>query len=60
MKEENVLAHVAETLGVGLPDLARDKFNAEFKAGIYLEVAGATWSVPFDCEEDVPFMATAY
>jgi hypothetical protein len=45
---------------VGLPDFAHYEFNDGLKAGVDIDVAWATWSVPFDREEDVTFMATAY
>lgn len=60
VREEDILAHIAEHERVGLIDLAHYDIDDETRAKIDLEAGWATWSVPIDREEDVTFIATAY
>lgn len=60
VREEDILAHVADHDHIGLIDLAHYDIEDELKAKINVEAGWATWSVPIDREEDVTFIATAY
>lgn len=60
VKEGDVLHHVMEEHGVGLVDLSNYEVPDELKASFDLGACWATWSMPFDREEDVYFVATAY
>ncbi|MBL9214890.1 MAG: hypothetical protein JNG83_05395 [Opitutaceae bacterium] len=60
LKEEDVLHHVVDDHGVGVIDLRGYEVPEEVKKEIELEACWATWSVPFDREEDFHFVATAY
>jgi len=60
LKEEDVLQHMAETEGLGLVDLRSYDPPDEIKKGLDMDACWATWSVPFDQEEDFMFIATAY
>ena len=60
VKEDDVLHHIVETDGVGLVDLAEYDVPDELKKGVDIAACWATWSVPFDREEDFWFVATAY
>ena len=60
LREEDVLTHVADTEGVGLIDLRTYEVSEELRKTIDPGACWATWSVPFDKEEDVYFVATAY
>jgi hypothetical protein len=60
LKEEDVLHHVVDDHGVGVVDLRGYEVPEEVKKEIDLEACWATWSVPFDREEDFHFVATAY
>ncbi len=60
VKEEDVLRHVMETDGIGLVDLTCYEIPDEVKKATEVGMCWATWSVPFDREEDFWFVATAY
>ncbi|CAM2991534.1 hypothetical protein [Rariglobus hedericola] len=60
VKESDVLQHVMDEHGVGLVDLRAYEVPDDLRATIDLGACWATWSVPFDREEDVYFIATAY
>ena len=60
LKEEDVLHHLVEDHGVGLIDLRNYEGSEELKKKIDLGACWATWTVPFDQEEGIYFLATAY
>jgi hypothetical protein len=60
IKEEDVLQHLVEAEGLGLVDLRGYEPPDDIKKGLDLEACWATWSVPFDLEEDFMFVASAY
>ncbi|HVU33627.1 MAG TPA: hypothetical protein VHE61_09350 [Opitutaceae bacterium] len=60
VKEDDVLHHVVETEGIGLVDLQAYDISDEIKKATDLGAAWATWTVPFDREEDFWFVASAY
>lgn len=60
LREEDVLHHVVDDHGVGVVDLRGYEVPEEVKKEIDLDACWATWSVPFDREEDFHFVATAY
>jgi hypothetical protein len=60
LREEDVLHHVVDDHGVGVVDLRGYDVPEDVKKEIDLEACWATWSVPFDREEDFHFVATAY
>ncbi len=60
LREEDVLHHVVDDHGVGVVDLRGYDVPEEVKKDIDLDACWATWSVPFDREEDFHFVATAY
>lgn len=60
LREDDVLHHVVENDGVGLVDLRHYDVGEEIKKSLDLAACWATWSVPFDREEDFHFVATAY
>jgi hypothetical protein len=60
VREEDVLSHLVESEGVGLVDLREYEVSEDLKKGMDRGAAWATWSVPFDQEEDFTFVATAY
>jgi hypothetical protein len=60
MREEDLLHHVVDDHGVGVVDLRGYEVPEEVKKDIDLDACWATWSVPFDREEDFHFVATAY
>jgi hypothetical protein len=60
VREEDVLSHLVESESVGLVDLREYDVSEDLKKGMDRGAAWATWSVPFDQEEDFTFIATAY
>jgi hypothetical protein len=60
IREEDVLQHLVEAEGLGLVDLRGYDPPDDAKKNIDLDACWATWSVPFDQEEDFTFVASAY
>ncbi len=60
VREDDVLHHIVEAEGVGLVDLADYDVPDDVKKNVDKDACWATWSVPFDHEEDFWFVATAY
>lgn len=60
VKEEDVLHHLVEDHGIGLIDLRTYDGADDLKKTIDLGACWATWTVPFDRDEDFHFLATAY
>jgi len=60
LREEDLLHHVVDDHGVGVIDLRVYEVPDEVKRSIDVGACWATWSVPFDKEEDFHFVATAY
>src|SRR5229473_250726 len=60
LKEEDLLHYMVEEAGISLIDLSSYDVPDEFKKNIDLGTCWATWSAPFDQEENFYFVATAY
>jgi hypothetical protein len=60
IREEDVLQHLVETDGLGLVDLRGYEAPEELRKNLDIDACWATWSVPFDQEEDFTFVASAY
>jgi hypothetical protein len=60
LREDDLLQHIVDSDGVGLMDLRRLDVADDIKKSLDLGACWATWSVPFDREEDFHFVATAY
>ena len=60
LKEDDMLHHIVETDGVGLVDLREYEVPDDMKKHVDSGACWATWSVPFDKEEEFTFVATAY
>lgn len=60
LKEDDVLHHIVESDGVGLVDLRDYEVPDDAKKNLDVGACWATWSVPFDREEEFHFVATAY
>jgi hypothetical protein len=60
LREEDLLHHVVDDHGVGVIDLRGYEVPEDVKRDLDLGACWATWSVPFDKEEDFHFVATAY
>ena len=60
VKEETILHHISDTEGVGLIDLQSYEVPDDVRKATDAGMCWATWTVPFDREEDFWFVATAY
>ena len=60
LREDDVLQYIVDNEGVGLVDLRTYDVSDDIKKTLDSDVCWATWSVPFDREEDYRFIATAY
>ena len=60
IKEDDVLHYVVENEGVGLVDLRDYDVPEDSKKNLDPGACWATWSVPFDREEEFHFVASAY
>ena len=60
LKEDEVLHHIVESDGIGLVDLRDYDVPDDLKKELDRGACWATWSVPFDREEEFWFVATAY
>lgn len=60
LREEDVLHAVLEDPSVGVADLRHYDVPEEVRKGLDLGMCWATWTVPFDKEEDFWLVATAY
>lgn len=58
--EQDVIQHVMDDQGVGLVDLRSYEVPEELRTGPDLGACWATWSAPFDKEDGIYFVATAY
>jgi hypothetical protein len=60
LSEDDLLHHLVDNDGIGLIDLRTYDVPEEFRRNVDLGSCWATWSVPFDKEEDFYSVATAY
>ena len=60
LSEGDLLHHLVEVDGIGLIDLQNYEVPEEIRKNLELGPCWATWTVPFDKEEDFYFVATAY
>lgn len=60
VKEDDVLHHIVETEGIGLVDLQAVDVPEDARKATDVGMCWATWTVPFDHEEDFWFVASAY
>lgn len=60
LDEDDLLHHLVENEGLGLVDLRTYEVPEEFRRDIDIGSCWATWSVPFDREEDFTMVATSY
>jgi len=60
LREEDVLQYIVDNENAGLVDLRNYDLTDDVKKTLDLGACWATWSVPFDREEDFHFIATAY
>lgn len=60
ISEDALLEYAVDELQLGLIDVRDIDFNDDVKLHLNPGVCWATWSVPFDKDEDVHYVASAY
>jgi hypothetical protein len=60
VKEEDVLRYCVDEHGIGLVDLQAYEGADEVRVGLHHPDCWATWTVPFDRDEDFTLVASAY
>lgn len=60
LREEELLRVAQEELGLGLVDLRHYDVPEEIRKDLDLDRCWATWTVPYDRDDNVWFLATAY
>ncbi len=60
VQEDAMLHHLVEAEGLGLVDMRDYDVPDDIRKGMDVGACWATWSVPFDREEEFWFVATAY
>jgi len=60
LEEDALLHHLIETDGIGLIDLRNYDVPDDVRKSVDVGSCWATWTVPFDKEEDFYFVASAY
>lgn len=60
VKEEDVLQHCVDEHGIGLIDLHGYEGADEVRVGLSHAACWATWTIPFDRDEDFTLVASAY
>lgn len=60
LTEESLLEYLIDEMQMGLIDARDIDFNDDLKMHLEIGSCRATWSVPFDRDEDVHYVASAY
>ena len=60
VREEDVLQHCVDEYNIGIIDLSTYDGSDEVKVGINHAACWATWTLPFDREDDFTLVASAY
>jgi hypothetical protein len=60
LNEQQILNFLSEEMGLGVVDLANYDQPDEIRKRLELGACWATWTVPFDIEEGVNFVASAF
>lgn len=60
LREDALLDHLVEEMSMGLLDMREIDLHDDFKAHLNIGMCWATWTVPFDKEDDVHYVASAY
>ncbi len=60
LTEESILSFLVDERGVGIIDLEDIEMGDDLRIEIKSDVCWATWTVPFDREEDFHYVATCF
>lgn len=60
VREDDLLQHCVDEHATGMIDLRNYDCNEELRKTLDPDICWATWTIPFDREEDFTFVASAY
>lgn len=60
LREEALLEHLVEEMSMGLIDMREIDLHDDLKAQLNLGMCWATWTIPFDKDDDIHYVASAY
>jgi len=60
LTEQQLLEYLVEEMSLGLIDLGEIEMNDDVKLHLNTGMCWATWSVPFDRDDDISYIASAY
>lgn len=60
VSEDALLERLVEEMAMGLLDLEQIEMNDDLKLSLQIGACWATWSVPFEQDDDITFIASAY
>ena len=60
LREEVLLEHLVEEMSMGLIDMREIDLHDDLKAQLNLGMCWATWTIPFDKDDDIHYVASAY
>lgn len=60
LREDALLEHLVEEMSMGLIDMREIDLHDDFKAQLNLGMCWATWTIPFDKDDDIHYVASAY
>ena len=60
LTEENILSFLVDERGIGIIDLEDIEMGDDLRVDIKTDQCWATWTVPFDREEDFHYVATCF
>lgn len=60
LREDALLEHLVEEMSMGLLDMREIDLHDDFKAQLNLGMCWATWTIPFDKDDDIHYVASAY
>jgi hypothetical protein len=60
LTEENILSFLVDERGIGIIDLEDIEMGDDLRIDIKTDQCWATWTVPFDREEDFHYVATCF
>jgi hypothetical protein len=60
LSEDRLLEHLVEEMAMGLLDLEQIEMNDDLKLTVKTGACWATWSIPFDRDDDITYIASAY
>jgi Type II secretion system (T2SS), protein E, N-terminal domain len=60
LREELFLEHLVEEMSMGLLDMREIDLHDDLKSQLNFGMCWATWTIPFDKDDDIHYVASAY